>query len=262
MGLGRMTMFDLSSIGIAWAVCSTGYDDWLATDRYAASVHVGCRDFLHSLLVWPWCLPLIANLTALLRLCFPYHSDVRIDGGFIRPFRLSRVICLMQWNLLAVRFVVVLLPLNAIEFTVLLTSMSGVIGGETVLLGILALPQMLPAGYSDRKLAINFNLCGWRTWPTPAKYRYWSIYGMTALAANSIGDYLKHVILTSVLFLLAVTTRFMYWFAYKAASLLLRPIQVMRRRRVTNQPASSSSVLPLLSVTNGFGQYLHGYRIQ
>ncbi len=42
---------------------------------------------------------------------------------------------------------------------VLLASMSGVIGGETVLLGILALPQMLRLGY-DRKLAIGTTCAG------------------------------------------------------------------------------------------------------
>lgn len=42
---------------------------------------------------------------------------------------------------------------------VILASMSGVIGGETVLLGILALPQMLRLGY-DRKLAIGTTCAG------------------------------------------------------------------------------------------------------
>ena len=35
-----------------------------------------------------------------------------------------------------------------------LATMSGIIGGETVLLGLLALPQMLRLGY-DKKLAIG-----------------------------------------------------------------------------------------------------------
>jgi tripartite ATP-independent transporter DctM subunit len=66
--------------------------------------------------------------------------------------------------------------------------MSGVIGGETVLLGILALPQMLRLGY-DRKLAIGTTCAGGALGTMLPPSIVLIIYGMTA--SVSIGDLFK-----------------------------------------------------------------------
>ncbi|MCG6404305.1 TRAP transporter large permease subunit [Vibrio fluvialis] len=71
---------------------------------------------------------------------------------------------------------------------VLLASMSGVIGGETVLMGILALPQMLRLGY-DRKLAIGTTCAGGALGTMLPPSIVLIIYGMTA--SVSIGDLFK-----------------------------------------------------------------------
>lgn len=71
---------------------------------------------------------------------------------------------------------------------VILASMSGVIGGETVLLGILALPQMLRLGY-DRKLAIGTTCAGGALGTMMPPSIVLIIYGMTA--SVSIGDLFK-----------------------------------------------------------------------
>lgn len=71
---------------------------------------------------------------------------------------------------------------------VLLASMSGVIGGETVLLGILALPQMLRLGY-NRKLAIGTTCAGGALGTMLPPSIVLIIYGLTA--SVSIGDLFK-----------------------------------------------------------------------
>ena len=73
--------------------------------------------------------------------------------------------------------------------------MSGVIGGETVLLGILALPQMLRLGY-DRKLAIGTTCAGGALGTMLPPSIVLIIYGMTA--SVSIGDLFKASFLTSI----------------------------------------------------------------
>lgn len=82
---------------------------------------------------------------------------------------------------------------------VLLASMSGVIGGETVLLGILALPQMLRLGY-DRKLAIGTTCAGGALGTMLPPSIVLIIYGMTA--SVSIGDLFKAAFLPA--FILAM----------------------------------------------------------
>ncbi|WP_074214202.1 TRAP transporter large permease subunit [Salinivibrio sp. ES.052] len=77
---------------------------------------------------------------------------------------------------------------QTILVAVLLASMSGVIGGETVLLGILALPQMLRLGY-DRKLAIGTTCAGGALGTMLPPSIVLIIYGMTA--SVSIGDLFK-----------------------------------------------------------------------
>lgn len=77
---------------------------------------------------------------------------------------------------------------QTILVAVLLASMSGVIGGETVLLGILALPQMLRLGY-DRKLAIGTTCAGGALGTMLPPSIVLIIYGMTA--SVSVGDLFK-----------------------------------------------------------------------
>jgi len=71
---------------------------------------------------------------------------------------------------------------------IVLASMSGVIGGETVLLGILALPQMLRLGY-DKKLAIGTTAAGGALGTMLPPSIVLIIYGLTANV--SIGDLFK-----------------------------------------------------------------------
>ncbi|MDX1304359.1 TRAP transporter large permease subunit [Photobacterium sp.] len=79
---------------------------------------------------------------------------------------------------------------------VVLASMSGVIGGETVLLGILALPQMLRLGY-DRKLAIGTTCAGGALGTMLPPSIVLIIYGLTA--SVSIGDLFKASFLPALL---------------------------------------------------------------
>lgn len=79
---------------------------------------------------------------------------------------------------------------------VILASMSGVIGGETVLLGILALPQMLRLGY-DRKLAIGTTCAGGALGTMMPPSIVLIVYGMTA--SVSIGDLFKAAFLPAAL---------------------------------------------------------------
>ncbi|MFD1383685.1 TRAP transporter large permease subunit [Rhodanobacter aciditrophus] len=82
---------------------------------------------------------------------------------------------------------------------VILASMSGVIGGETVLLGILALPQMLRLGY-NRKLAIGTTCAGGALGTMLPPSIVLIIYGLTA--SVSIGDLFKSAFLPA--FILAL----------------------------------------------------------
>ncbi len=82
---------------------------------------------------------------------------------------------------------------------VILASMSGVIGGETVLLGILALPQMLRLGY-DRKLAIGTTCAGGALGTMLPPSIVLIIYGLSA--SVSIGELFKAAFLPA--FILAL----------------------------------------------------------
>lgn len=79
---------------------------------------------------------------------------------------------------------------------IVLASMSGVIGGETVLLGILALPQMLRLGY-NRKLAIGTTCAGGALGTMLPPSIVLIIYGLTA--SVSIGDLFKAAFLPALL---------------------------------------------------------------
>ncbi len=79
---------------------------------------------------------------------------------------------------------------------IVLASMSGVIGGETVLLGILALPQMLRLGY-NRKLAIGTTCAGGALGTMLPPSIVLIIYGLTA--SVSIGDLFKAAFLPALI---------------------------------------------------------------
>lgn len=77
------------------------------------------------------------------------------------------------------------IALQSMVVAVLLASMSGIIGGETVLLGMLALPQMLRLGY-NQKLAIGTVVSGGALGTMVPPSIVLIVYGMTANV--SIGD--------------------------------------------------------------------------
>ena len=74
---------------------------------------------------------------------------------------------------------------QTIFVSVILAAMSGIIGGEIVLLGLIALPQMLRLGY-DRKLAIGVVCAGGSLGTMVPPSIVLIIYGLTANV--SIGD--------------------------------------------------------------------------
>lgn len=74
---------------------------------------------------------------------------------------------------------------QTIFVAVVLAAMSGIIGGEIVLLGLLALPQMLRLGY-DRRLAIGVVCAGGSLGTMIPPSIVLIIYGLTANV--SIGD--------------------------------------------------------------------------
>ena len=75
--------------------------------------------------------------------------------------------------------------IQTIFVAIILAAMSGIIGGEIVLLGLLALPQMLRLGY-DRKLAIGVVCAGGSLGTMVPPSIVLIIYGLTANV--SIGD--------------------------------------------------------------------------
>ncbi|GMG84585.1 TRAP transporter large permease subunit [Paralimibaculum aggregatum] len=77
------------------------------------------------------------------------------------------------------------LGLQTLAVAVVLAAMTGIIGGEIVLLGLIALPQMLARGY-DRKLAIGIVCAGGSLGTMIPPSIVLVIYGLTANV--SIGD--------------------------------------------------------------------------
>jgi len=86
--------------------------------------------------------------------------------------------------------------IQTLVVAVILASMSGVIGGETVLLGILALPQMLRLGY-DRRLAIGTTCAGGALGTMLPPSIVLIIYGLTANV--SIGELFKGAFLPALI---------------------------------------------------------------
>lgn len=138
---------------------------------------------------------------------------------------------------------------------VLLASMSGVIGGETVLLGILALPQMLRLGY-DRKLAIGTTCAGGALGTMLPPSIVLIIYGMTA--SVSIGDLFKASFLPA--FILAGC-----YIAYVLIRCKLNPALAPipsddeLEENLENQPSYFKALFfPLLSVATVLGSIYTG----
>ncbi len=138
---------------------------------------------------------------------------------------------------------------------VLLASMSGVIGGETVLLGILALPQMLRLGY-DRKLAIGVTCAGGALGTMLPPSIVLIIYGLTANV--SIGDLFKASFLPA--FILALLYMgYVLIRCYLNPALAPLPSEEELRRDAENSPNYFKALFfPLLSVVVVLGSIYTG----
>ncbi len=183
-------MFDLSSLGIAWGslLMLAMMVGLLLTGMQLAFV----TGFVALFFTYTWfgieALPLIASRTYsfasgyvfLAVPMFVLMAALLDRSGIARDlFDAMKVIGRKVRGGVAVQTLLV---------AVLLASMSGVIGGETVLLGILALPQMLRLGY-NRKLAIGTTCAGGALGTMLPPSIVLIIYGMTA--SVSIGDLFK-----------------------------------------------------------------------
>lgn len=183
-------MFDLSSIGIAWGsllmlVMMIGL---LLTGMQLAFVTGFVAIFFTLCWFGPDALPLIASRTYsfasgyvfLAVPMFVLMAALLDRSGIAKDlFDAMKSVGRKVRGGVAVQTLLV---------AVLLASMSGVIGGETVLLGILALPQMLRLGY-DRKLAIGTTCAGGALGTMLPPSIVLIIYGMTA--SVSIGELFK-----------------------------------------------------------------------
>ncbi|MCJ2377026.1 TRAP transporter large permease subunit [Vibrio sp. ZSDZ34] len=183
-------MFDLSSLGIAWGslLMLAMMVGLLLTGMQLAFV----TGFVAIFFTYTWfgvdALPLIASRTYsfasgyvfLAVPMFVLMAALLDRSGIARDlFDAMKVVGRKVRGGVAVQTLLV---------AVLLASMSGVIGGETVLLGILALPQMLRLGY-NRKLAIGTTCAGGALGTMLPPSIVLIIYGMTA--SVSIGDLFK-----------------------------------------------------------------------
>ncbi|HBV75896.1 MULTISPECIES: TRAP transporter large permease [Vibrio] len=138
---------------------------------------------------------------------------------------------------------------------VLLASMSGVIGGETVLLGILALPQMLRLGY-DRKLAIGTTCAGGALGTMLPPSIVLIIYGLTA--SVSIGDLFKASFVPALMLAL-------FYVAYVLIRCFLNPSlaplpteEELREDALTKPNYFKALFFPLLSVAIVLGSIYSG----
>jgi len=185
-----MIMFDLSSIGIAWGsvlmlVMMIGL---LLTGMQLAFVTGFVAIFFTLFWFGPDALPLIASRTYSFASGYVFLAVpmfVLMAALLDRSGIAKDLFDAMKSVGRKVRGGV---AVQTLMVAVLLASMSGVIGGETVLLGILALPQMLRLGY-DRKLAIGTTCAGGALGTMLPPSIVLIIYGMTA--SVSIGDLFK-----------------------------------------------------------------------
>ncbi|MFG1495850.1 TRAP transporter large permease subunit [Saccharospirillum sp. HFRX-1] len=138
---------------------------------------------------------------------------------------------------------------------VILASMSGVIGGETVLLGLLALPQMLRLGY-DRRLAIGTTCAGGALGTMLPPSIVLIIYGLTANV--SIGDLFKGAFLPALLLAL-LYVGYVLIRAYLNPS--LAPLPSDNAAETDAEPAPNffkALLFPLLSVAVVLGSIYTG----
>ncbi len=183
-------MFDLSSIGLAWGsvlmlVMMIGL---LLTGMQLAFVTGFVAIFFTLFWFGPDALPLIASRTYSFASGYVFLAVpmfVLMAALLDRSGIAKDLFDAMKSVGRKVRGGV---AVQTLMVAILLASMSGVIGGETVLLGILALPQMLRLGY-DRKLAIGTTCAGGALGTMLPPSIVLIIYGMTA--SVSIGDLFK-----------------------------------------------------------------------
>ncbi|GLO59502.1 tripartite transporter large subunit [Vibrio sp. MACH09] len=138
---------------------------------------------------------------------------------------------------------------------VVLASMSGVIGGETVLLGILALPQMLRLGY-DRKLAIGTTCAGGALGTMLPPSIVLIIYGLSA--SVSIGDLFKAAFIPAFILAMAYVTYVLIRCKINPALAPL-PSEEELAEDAKNQPSYFKALFfPLLSVATVLGSIYTG----
>jgi len=147
------------------------------------------------------------------------------------------------------------IAVQTLVVAVILASMSGVIGGETILLGILALPQMLRLGY-DRKLAIGTTCAGGALGTMLPPSIVLIIYGLSA--SVSIGDLFKAAFLPA--FILA-----MFYVSYVLIRCKLNPNLAPLPSKeelaedAINKPSYFKALFfPLLSVVTVLGSIYSG----
>ncbi|KWT99311.1 MAG: TRAP transporter large permease [Vibrio toranzoniae] len=250
-------MFDLSSIGIAWGsllmlVMMIGL---LLTGMQLAFVTGFVAIFFTLCWFGPDALPLIASRTYsfasgyvfLAVPMFVLMAALLDRSGIARDlFDAMKSVGRKVRGGVAVQTLLV---------AVLLASMSGVIGGETVLLGILALPQMLRLGY-DRKLAIGTTCAGGALGTMLPPSIVLIIYGMTA--SVSIGDLFKASFLPAFI-LAGCYIGYVLIRCKLNPSLAPIPSDDETEEDIANQPSYFKALFfPLLSVATVLGSIYTG----
>ncbi|MEZ9738506.1 TRAP transporter large permease subunit [Vibrio splendidus] len=250
-------MFDLSSIGIAWGsllmlVMMIGL---LLTGMQLAFVTGFVAIFFTLCWFGPDALPLIASRTYsfasgyvfLAVPMFVLMAALLDRSGIARDlFDAMKSVGRKVRGGVAVQTLLV---------AVLLASMSGVIGGETVLLGILALPQMLRLGY-DRKLAIGTTCAGGALGTMLPPSIVLIIYGMTA--SVSIGDLFKASFLPAFI-LAGCYIGYVLIRCKLNPSLAPLPSDDGTEEDIANQPSYFKALFfPLLSVATVLGSIYTG----
>jgi tripartite ATP-independent transporter DctM subunit len=180
-------MFDLSAVGIEWgsALMLVMLLALLMTGKPLAFVTLLVAMFFTFFWIGPNALPLITSrifsfTTSYVFVAVPMFvlmASILDRSGIAKDlFNAMNLIGGRLRGGVAVQTVVV---------AVFLAAMSGIIGGETVLLGLLALPQMLRLGY-DRNLAIGTVCAGGALGTMMPPSIVLIIYGL--IANVSIGD--------------------------------------------------------------------------
>jgi tripartite ATP-independent transporter DctM subunit len=180
-------MIDLSTIGIGWgsALMLVMLLSLLLTGKPLAFVTLLVATFFTVFWIGPEAIPLITSriydfTTSYVFVAVPMFvlmASILDRSGIAKDlFNAMNLIGGRLRGGVAVQTVVV---------AVFLAAMSGIIGGETVLLGLLALPQMLRLGY-DRNLAIGTVCAGGALGTMMPPSIVLIIYGL--IANVSIGD--------------------------------------------------------------------------